>query len=263
MIRIPFNIPTNRTMRFRCCSLLILLVFFLVIAPRVTSFDVGRTPVSRVEFLGRVGKQSLSVIVPVLIRPHSVIAAPERTVVIANDEIQNLKDGSEVLGSLLQNWQRATIDCTYADVPRDLLETKNKELLIEKAKTSALFDKSASVVSCRKNARIVRDYIGATGKGPLVGAEKRFLKRLVADRVDPDLLDDYYAEVENFSKALAKASSLSYIAGMSDLDSINTFSKGEESSSDDSAFLEQSKKAIFEAKESMDKAIKILILSDF
>ena len=109
----------------------------------------------------------------------------------ADDEIQMLIDGSDALSSLLNNWERATLDCTYADVPRELLEAKNKEKLLEKAKTSALFDKSASVVSCRKNPRIVREYLGATGKGPLVNADKRFLKRSVADRVDVDLLDDW------------------------------------------------------------------------
>ena len=57
----------------------------------------------------------------------------------------------------------------------------------------ALFDKSASVVSCKKTNRIVRDYIGATGKGPLVGAEKRLLKSNVVDTVDPDNLDEYFS----------------------------------------------------------------------
>lgn len=176
----------------------------------------------------------------------------------AGDEIQMLQDGSEALGSLLTNWERATVDCTYADVPRELLETKNKELLLEKAKTSALFDKSASVVSCRKNVRIVRDYIGSTGKGPLVNADKRFLKRVVADTVDPDMLDDYYSNVESFSQAIARAATLSYTAGMSDMDSINTFAKGEEAALGDSASLEQARKAIAEAKDAMDKAIEIL-----
>lgn len=96
-----------------------------------------------------------------------------------------------MLGSLLDNWEKATVDCIYADIPRELLETKNKEQLLDKASTFALFDKSVSVVSCKKSNKIVRDYIGATGKGPLVGADKRVLKRQLLDRVDPDMLDDY------------------------------------------------------------------------
>ena len=41
-----------------------------------------------------------------------------------------LKEATEVLTSLLDNWERATNDCTYADVPRELLEAKNKEKLL-------------------------------------------------------------------------------------------------------------------------------------
>ena len=41
-----------------------------------------------------------------------------------------LKEATEVLASLLDNWERATVDCTYADVPRELLEAKNKERLL-------------------------------------------------------------------------------------------------------------------------------------
>jgi len=188
---------------------------------------------------------------------HDATAAAPPSMSV-DDEIQMLRDGSEALGSLLDNWEKATVDCTYADVPRDLLEAKNKELLLEKAKISALFDKSASVVSCRKNPRIVREYLGATGKGPLVGAGKRFLKRSVADKVDPDSLDEYYSMVELFEQEMAKASAASYTAGMSDLDSINTFQKGEEGATGDSASLEQARRAITEAKVAMDKAISIL-----
>jgi hypothetical protein len=89
----------------------------------------------------------------------------------------------------LTNWQRATVECNYADVPRDLLSADNKQLLLEKASTYALFDKSVSVESCKTSNRLVRDYIGVTGKGPLVGMEKKFRKAL--DVVDPDSLDDY------------------------------------------------------------------------
>lgn len=109
-----------------------------------------------------------------------------------DSDVPLLKESIEALTSLLENWDKATIDCTYADVPRELLEAKNKEKLLEKASEFALFDKSTSVVSCKKTNRIVRDYIGATGKGPLVGAEKRLLRKNVVEQVDPDFLDDYF-----------------------------------------------------------------------
>lgn len=134
-----------------------------------------------------------------------------------DSDVSILKEATEALSSLLQNWQKATIDCTYADVPRELLEAKNKEKLLEKVTTAlrlrclisvsscahffstlqasefALFDKSTSIVSCKRTNRIVRDYIGATGKGPLVGAEKRLLRKTVVKRVDEESLDEYFS----------------------------------------------------------------------
>lgn len=91
----------------------------------------------------------------------------------------------------MSNWQRATVECNYADVPRDLLSADNKQLLLEKASTFALFDKSVSVETCKTTNRLVRDYIGVTGKGPMVGIEKNLQKAL--DIVDPDTMDDYVA----------------------------------------------------------------------
>lgn len=84
----------------------------------------------------------------------------------------HIQDSIDALQSLVDNWPTAVVDCTYADVPRELLETKNKAELLEKAKTSALFDKSAAVVSCKTSNRIVRDYLGSTGKGPLVALDR-------------------------------------------------------------------------------------------
>ncbi len=51
-----------------------------------------------------------------------------------DSDVSILKEATNALSSLLQNWQKATIDCIYADVPRELLEAKNKEKLLEKVK---------------------------------------------------------------------------------------------------------------------------------
>ena len=174
-------------------------------------------------------------------------------------DLSILKEATEALSSLLENWERATIDCTYADVPRDLLEAKNKEKLLEKASEFALFDKSTSVVSCKKTNRIVRDYIGATGKGPCVGIEKRLLKKNVVDSVDPENLDEYFASVESFSQALSRATSLSYTAGVSDFDSVNNFAK-DDSTLNDGSNLEQARKAIEEANLCLKKAISFFVV---
>ena len=103
--------------------------------------------------------------------------------------LPNLIEARDTLDTLLTNYKRATIDCTYADVPRELLEAKNKELLLEKASTFALFDKSVSVETCKTTNRVVRDYLGVTGKGPLVQIEKQIKGGL--EYVDPDDLEDY------------------------------------------------------------------------
>lgn len=132
----------------------------------------------------------------------------------------------------------------------------------------------------------MRDYIGVTGKGPLVGLEKRLLGRGVGgvvERVDPDLLDEYYSEVDSFSRAISRAASLSYTAGMADLNSVNNFAKEEEPSttttttttttattsattatttpavqSPEDSNLEQARSAVIDAKGSIDRILKLL-----
>ncbi len=175
------------------------------------------------------------------------------------EDINTIIDAADTLDKLLSNWDKATIDCTYADVPRELLEQKNKEQLLEKASTFALFDKSTSVVSCKKTNKIVRDYIGVTGKGPLVNIEKKMLKRYVVEKIDPDVLDEYYTQVENFQNAISRASSLSYAAGIADFDSVNNFEKDSKVSEENSN-LEQARKAIGEAKTSIDQIVQYLTL---
>ena len=183
---------------------------------------------------------------------------------VERSDLSLLKEATEALTSLLDNWERATIDCTYADVPRELLEAKNKEKLLEKASEFALFDKSTSVVSCKKTNKIVRDYIGATGKGPLVGIEKRLLKKSIVERVDSDNLDEYFAAAESFSQALSRATSLSYTAGVSDFDSVNNFAKDDSRNlGEDGSNLEQARKAIEEANLVLTKALSLLIIDDF
>jgi len=200
---------------------------------------------------------------PIIVSTAVAFSVPVPSVAItkaqstAGADVPILKEATEALSSLLDNWQKATTDCTYADVPRELLETKNKEKLLEKASEFALFDKSTSVVSCKRINRVVRDYIGATGKGPLVGAEKRLLRKNVVEEVEPDSLDEYFSAVELFSQSISRATSLSYTAGTADFDSMNNFAKGEENG-DGSDNLEQAREAIQEANISLKKAVSFL-----
>ena len=73
----------------------------------------------------------------------------------------------------------------------------------------------------------------------------------------------YYAfsgtELEKFSQAYSKASSLSYAAGIADFDSVNNFSKDDaQEDRNDNSNLAQTKEAIAEAKACLDKLVVML-----
>ncbi|KAL3904626.1 MAG: hypothetical protein SGARI_004842 [Bacillariaceae sp.] len=190
-----------------------------------------------------------------VLNPSKAEAAKAAAVKI--NPLPNIIEARDTLDTLLTNYKRATIDCTYADVPRELLEAKNKELLLEKASTFALFDKSVSVETCKTTNRVVRDYLGVTGKGPLVQIEKQI--KIGLEYVDPDDMENYVSELEKFSQAYSKASSLSYTAGMGDLDSVNNFSKDDaQQERNENSNLAQTKVAISEAKTCLDKLVAML-----
>ena len=162
----------------------ILLVVLVAILQAETAVGYSIIP-SRRAWIQSVGIGIISgeIALPMVSNAASKPAAP------AESPLGRIISAQETLDKLLQNWKRATVDCTFADVPRELLETKNKELLLEKASTFALFDKSVSVETCKTTNKTVRDYLGATGIGPLVGIDKQLRKAL--DFIDPDDLDDY------------------------------------------------------------------------
>lgn len=140
-----------------------------------------------------------------------------------------INDCVEALQALLDNWEEAVIDCDYADIPRELLETKNKELLLQKASTSALLDKSVSVVSCRTTNSVVRGVLGRTAGAMPMGNLDKALK----GAVDAVLSDDENAvtagdaevlvdAVENLQLALTRADAASYEARR-DSSALNNF----------------------------------------
>lgn len=179
-----------------------------------------------------------------------------------NDDVEEaLVQARTTLQKLVDNWSTAIFDCTYADVPRDLLKTENKELLLEKAKTSALFDKSASIVSCKTVNNKVRDYIGVTGKGPVSVLPKVFQEGLlqVMDSDIGDNVDLYVQTKEEIEQALSKANSLSYEARR-DYTSMNNFeeSQKEKILADTTSNLSQAKAAIESAIAGLDVLIKLI-----
>jgi hypothetical protein len=168
-----------------------------------------------------------------------------------------IQESIDALQALVDNWSTAVVDCTYADVPRELLETKNKAEILEKAKTSALFDKSASVVSCKTTNRIVREYLGSTGKGPLVGLDRALRKGL--DQLDGDSVDEYVQLLEQVQNDLSKADSLSYTAGVTDLSSINNFDQGvEDAVLSSNSSLQEARGAIQAALSGLKRIVLLL-----
>jgi len=228
-------------------SFMALLMFFLLLVVLTDALS------SRRAFL-----QQCAVMSSIAALPQQSLARNGFSADTADTLIPAIIEAQTTLHTLLNNWDRATVDCTFADVPRDLLEQKNKALLLEKASTFALFDKSVSVETCKTTNRIVRSYLGLTGVGPLVGIDKVIRKALNLV-VHVDMMDSYVEQTESFSESISKAASLSYAAGL-DMDSVNNFAKGNVDRNANSN-LEQSRIAIEDATAALDKIVDMLIVT--
>ena len=228
-------------------SFMALLMFFLLLVVLTDALS------SRRAFL-----QQCAVMSSIAALPQQSLARNSFSADTADTLIPAIIEAQTTLHTLLNNWDRATVDCTFADVPRDLLEQKNKALLLEKASTFALFDKSVSVETCKTTNRIVRSYLGLTGVGPLVGIDKVIRKALNLV-VHVDMMDSYVEQTESFSESISKAASLSYAAGL-DMDSVNNFAKGNVDRNANSN-LEQSRIAIEDATAALDKIVDMLIVT--
>jgi len=167
------------------------------------------------------------------------------------------------LQKLVTNWERAVVDCTYADVPRELLQLKNKELLLEKASTFALFDKSVSVTSCKTVNNRVREYLGRTGIGPVAGLENLFKQTTALvvsiDSMDVEEIDIILQTMEEIQRELIRADSLSYSARR-DFSSMNNFDPedAEKVLSDPQSNLALCKAAIEMAVDKLNALLKML-----
>lgn len=216
-----------------------------------THHATDRLVMDRSTWLRRMTMVALS-IAPLILPSPALAALGDVATVLS------IREATQTLQKLLDNWEKAVVDCTFADVPRALLETKNKVLLLEKAKVSALFDKSAAVVSCKTSNRVVRDYLGATGKGPVVGLEKH-LRKALDFLTDPDNLDIYVQTVEEIQQSLSKASSLSYTAGVADFSAVNNFDeKMTQTVLKQNSNLEQSRLAIEAAVQGLNAILALL-----
>jgi hypothetical protein len=164
----------------------------------------------------------------------------------------------KALEALLDNWQESVVDCNYADVPRELLEAKNKEQLLEKASTFALFDKSVSVVTCKTSNKKIRDYLGRTGLGPLVGLNKQLKMGLEWIGNPNDDLESYLQATENIQQALSRADTYSYTAG-GDYSALNNFDKEDAGKIlEQNGNLQQARQSIRLAVENLSVVLAIL-----
>lgn len=198
-----------------------------------------------------VATATVTLLLPVDSRALS--AEPEDSATI----IASIRQARKALQKLLDNWEESVIDCNYADVPRELLGADQKELLLEKASTFALFDKSVSVVTCKTNNKKIRDYLGRTGIGPVVGLDKKL--RRVFDLIDdPDDLDAYVTATEAAQQALSRADSYSYTAG-GDYDALNNFEKEDQGKIlESNSNLKQVRQSIQTAIDNLNIILKII-----
>jgi len=158
--------------------------------------------------------------------------------------LARLQSGLDGLDYLIENWEEETTECIYADVPRELLETKNKEALLKAATKFALYDKSDSTVSCKRTAKPIRKYLGLTSSDtPLYKID--FLLQKASSRVDPDMLDDYISATEVWSQLISSADSQAYVSSKGDYASFGEVKKGDD---DEGSYLGQARKDIIQAR---------------
>jgi hypothetical protein len=145
-----------------------------------------------------VDRRSLLSKVPIvtmtLTETTATVHNPQPAMVDATTTLQGIRDALNP--NVGRNWLHF---CRYS---MRTTWNENKEQLLEKASTFALFDKSVSVTSCKTSNRLVRDYIGSTGKGPVVGLEKKLRQALgfVKDGEDTDV---YVQTTENITSLIA------------------------------------------------------------
>ena len=170
------------------------------------------------------------------------------SVCAAIDVNAQLNAGVSALDVLLRDWDSLTIDCTYAEIPRALLETKNKELLLEKASTLALFDKSTSITVCKSSSRQVRQALEPLGK-----LAQGLQTASVAERIREADFEAYLAAAEGYESAISAADAAAYLAA-SDYSARTSFKQGETPSTPN---LDAARGSVVDAREALAALSKL------
>lgn len=171
--------------------------------------------------------------------------------------------GLKGLTFLLANWEEETTLCNYAEVQRGLLESKNKQELLEAAKTNALFNKEVSmVIRCKRNPLAVREYLGlASDNHPLHNAVSAIAK--FRKTVDPDSLEAYVEAEETYSRLVASADAMAYGAGGGgrgggDFSANNEFAKGEKQDAKQSKLQEAARADVKQVRTALKTIVTLL-----
>ena len=153
------------------------------------------------------------------------------------------------LDGLLREWPRLVIDCTFAEVPRELLETKNKEKLLQQASTLALFDKSASINVCKSSNAKVLQVLGKIPNG------EKLQSPILADRVEPDDFEAFLAASERYGSALSAAESAAFLSATGDYSARTSFKEGEQASTPN---LDASRENVLLARDALLEVLRLL-----
>ena len=171
---------------------------------------------------------------------------------LADPNDERLTGSLRQLNDLLDRWAEVTIDCMYAEVPRELLETKNKQALLEQATKNALFDKSASIQVCKSTDRAVRQALG--GDGPLSRIDKLLGSPEILDGVAQGSEDRVVALSEQLQQALSAADAAAYMSETGDYSARTPFKQGESASSPN---LNAARSNIVEARDTLCALIQL------
>jgi hypothetical protein len=175
-------------------------------------------------------------------------------------DLRRLSRGLKEVSYLLDHWEEKTTYCNFGEVKTEMMDAKNKEMLLIAASEPGLFDKSKTMnVRCKRDPEVVRAFVGLTKENTVLQrAEALMRDKNTLSRVDPDRIDEYIECVERYSRSVSSVDSLAYNA-RTDFASTNTFSLS--SSADSQAgsnYIEQSKASVLDVRDSLAAIVDIL-----
>lgn len=224
---------------------------------------------SRGDFLRAAGMAPSVLVMPVLSAP-----LPSEGEFLT--DLDQLTIGLGQLDDLLENWDAATLNCNYAEVNRRLLQTENKQELLDEALTNSLISKNSRAVTtvCKRDPEEVRRILGIDTSirpksGPafggvkaveyapaaLVRADKR-IRRGYRRLEGKAGAEDYIEAEEAWLSSQSGLQSLTYAAGAADIGSVVAVDPGDEDSA--SSFLDQSRQYATDSRTALRTIVRLL-----